>query len=143
RHWVDRHEIQRIHNSALATAISVLADRIEGITGKEWLTDAPTRELVRERAAKLVAHILKPVSEKSETDVSIPTEVKEDADLILSLLIGAMPRPGSARLVGTVIIDDRGLASILQDLARKLGEGSVNVRAPDFLVARRKQKGRN
>ncbi len=51
-----------------------------------------------------------------------------------------MPRPGSPTFgaVG-IVIDDRGLAMIMQDLARHLGEGSVNVRAPDFLVVRRRQ----
>jgi len=136
--WVNQHEIQ-IHNSLLGTAIAVLADRIEGITNKSWIDDLLTRQLVRERAEQLVAHILSPLSKP----VAVPAEVKEDANLILTLLKGAMPRPGSPTFgaVG-IIIDDRGLAMIMQDLARYLGEGSVNVRAPDLLVARRKQKGR-
>jgi hypothetical protein len=137
RHWVDRHEIPQIHNSALSTAVAVLADRIERITNATWLADPATRELVRDRVEQLVSHILTPLSER----VTIPPEAKEDADLILKLLKGAMPRPGSPTFgaVG-IIIDDRGLAMIMQDLARHLGEGSINVRAPDQLVARRKQK---
>jgi hypothetical protein len=137
QHWVRRYEDQRIYNSALGVAVAVLADRIEGITGKRWATDPvtreladpATRELVRECAVKLVAHILTPLATKR---VTIPAELKDDANLILALLVGAMPRPGSARLAGTVVIDDRGLALILQDLARHLGEGSVSVRAVDL-----------
>jgi hypothetical protein len=136
QHWVDRHQIRQVHNSALGTAVAVLADRIEDIIGKKWISDPLTREVVRDRVEGLVSHILTPLSKH----VTIPAEVKEDADLILSLLKGAMPRPGSPRLGGgTVIIDDRGLEIILKDLARDLGEGSVNVRAPDLLVARRER----
>src|SRR5262249_894810 len=133
--WVNQHEI-RIHNSLVGTAVAVLADRIEGITDKSWIDDLLTRQLIRERAEQLVAHILSPLSKP----VAVPAEVKEDADLILTLLKGAMPRPGSPTFgsVG-IIIDDRGLAMIMQDLARHLGEGSVNVRAPDPLVAWRKR----
>lgn len=138
--WVEHHAITNRHNSLLGTAVAVLADRIEqDVTHRKWLNDAATRELVRDRAVKLVSHILTPLSKR----VAIPAKVKEDADLILSLLVGAMPRPGSPTLLGMVIIADRGLASILQDLAKDLGDGSVNVRAaPDELVARRQQKGK-
>lgn len=140
RHWVERHEIPSLYNSALGTAVAVLADRIEGITGKKWPADLATRKLVHDRAEKLVSHILRPLEVKEGADPTVSAEIKEDADLILSLLMGAMPRPGSPRFgaVG-IIIDDRGLAMILQDLARHLGEGSINVRAPDLLVAQRKQ----
>ena len=136
--WDERHEIQQVHNTALGTAVSVLADRIEVITGKKWIDDAPTREVVRDRIERLVSHVLSPISKVT----NVPAEIKEDADLVLSLLMHAMPRPGSPRFAGMVIIDDRGLANIMEDLARDLGEGSVSVRAPDLLVARREQKGR-
>jgi hypothetical protein len=139
QHWVKQYEIRHVHNSKLGTAIAVLADRIEGVTGKAWVNDLLTRQVVRECAERLVSHILSPLPET----VTIPAEVKQDADLVLSLLMGAMPRPGSPSFgaVG-IIIDDRGLAMILQDVARHLGEGSVDVRALPELVARRKQRGR-
>jgi hypothetical protein len=136
QYWVYRHQIQRVQNSALGAAVAVLADRIEEITSKSWTSDPLTRELVRDRAVKLVSHILTPLSKQ----VAIPAELKEDADLILSLLLGAMPRPGSARLAGTVVIDDRGLALILQDLARDLGEGSVKVRAVNLSAAKGRRR---
>jgi len=147
RHWVDRHEIPHIHNSALATAISVLADRIEGISSrfqdmsdKTWLNDAITREVVRDRVQKLVRHALAPLSER----VTIPKEVKEEADLILKLLKHAMPRPGYVApkfwQQGTVIISDQGLAAILQDLGRDTGrKGRVNIETRPELVAWQKR----
>jgi predicted DNA-binding protein len=138
--WIERHEIPQLHTSALATAVAVLADRIERITRKKWTDDPLTRQLVRERAERLISHIVSPLSEP----VTIPVEVKEDVDLILKLLIGAMPRPGSPTFgaVG-IIIDDRGFASILQDLARDLGEGDVNIRAlPALTTQRKQQKGK-
>ena len=49
------------------------------------------------------------------------------------------PTGDAEKVVLSVIIDDRGLEIILKDLARDLGEGSVNVRAPDLLVARRER----
>jgi hypothetical protein len=131
RHWVDRHEIPDIHNSALATAISVLADRCETISGKSWIDDAMTRQLLRDRALNLVRHVLAPLSSKR---VAIPKEVKEEADLVLKLL------RRDFGTTGTVIIDDQGLATILQDLSRHLGKGRVNVETRPELVARRKQE---
>lgn len=133
--WVNHHAIPHVHNSLLGTLVAVMADRIEGITGARWTDDAATREVVREYVERLISHILQPLSER----VTISAEVREGADLILLLLKGAMPRPGSPRLVGRIIIDDRGLADIMEDAARHLGEGSVNVGAPDLLVARREQ----
>jgi hypothetical protein len=138
RHWIDRHEIPQIHNSALATAVAVLADRIECITGKRWTTDLLTREVVREHIERLVSHLLPPPPEP----VAVPADIKEVAGLLLSLLIHSMPRPGSRRFAGAVIIDDPGLATILQDLARDLGEGHVDVRTLPDLVARRERKKR-
>jgi hypothetical protein len=141
RHWVDRHELPHVHNSALATAIAVLADRIEDFGGTTWVDDPMTREVVRDRVQRLVRHVLAPLSER----VTIPKEVKEHADLVLKLLKHAMPRPGyvAPRFweKGTVIIDDQGLATILQDLARDLGGGrAVNIETRPALVARRERK---
>src|SRR5215472_7671990 len=118
-------------DSALATAVSVLADRCETISGKSWVDDAMTRQLLRDRALNLVRHILAPLSSKR---VAIPKEVKEEADLVLKLL----RRDFGTR--GTVIIDDQGLATILQDLSRHLEKGRVNVETRPELVARRKQE---
>jgi hypothetical protein len=138
RHWVDRHEIRQVHNSALAAAIAVLADRIERITCKKWIDDPLTRELVREHVERLVSHLLPQAPEP----VAVPAEIKEDAGLLLSLLIHSMPQAGSRRFLGTVIIDDPGLATILQDLGRKLGKGKVKIETRPELVARREQKAR-
>jgi hypothetical protein len=66
--------------------------------------------------------------------VAIPKEVKEEADLVLKLL------RRDFGTTGTVIIDDQGLATILQDLSRHLGKGRVNVETRPELVARRKQE---
>ena len=137
QYWVGRHQIGQAHNSLFGTAVAVLADRIEGVSGKTWLDDAMTRELVRSRVVKLVCHILTPLSKR----VTIPAEVRKDADVVLTLLKAAMPRPGSPRLGRpTVIIDDQGLATILQDLGWGLGEGRVNVETRPALVARREQE---
>jgi hypothetical protein len=136
RHWVERHEIRQIHNSALATAIAVLADRIERSTGKKWIDDSVTREVVREHVERLVSHLLPPTSEP----VAVPAGIREDAGLLLSLLIHSM---GSPRFMGTVIIDDPGLATILQDLDRDLGEGNVSIETRPELVARRERKERS
>jgi hypothetical protein len=138
RHWVDRHEIPQVHNSALAAAIAVLADRIERLTGQKWTDDAPTREVVREHVERLVSHLLPPTSEP----VAVPAGIREDAGLLLSLLIHSMPRAGSPRFLGTVIIDDPNLATLLQDLGRHLGEGKVNIETRPELVARRERKER-
>src|SRR5262249_5261511 len=62
RHWVDRYEAPQLHNSALGTAVAVLADRIERITNATWLAEPATRELVRDRLQELVAHVLTPLS---------------------------------------------------------------------------------
>jgi hypothetical protein len=138
RYWVDRHQIWQAHNSLFGTAVAVLVDRIEGVSGKTWLDDAMTRELVRSRVVKLVCHILTPLSKR----VTIPAEVRKDADVVLTLLKAAIPRPGSPRLGRpTVIIDDQGLATILQDLGGwGLGEGRVNVETRPALVARRERE---
>jgi hypothetical protein len=135
--WVERHEISAIHTSAFAVAIAVLADRVEGLTDKKWIDDPLTRQVVREHVQELVSHVLSPLSET----VATPADVKEEAGLILALLKHAMPRPGylAPRFWdrGTVIIDDRGLAAIVQDLARDLGEGRVNIETRPELVAGR------
>jgi hypothetical protein len=137
QYWVDRHQIWQAHNSLLGTAVAVLADRIEGVSGKPWLDNAMTREVVRSRVVKLVSHILTPLSKR----VTIPAEVTEGADLVLTLLKAAMPRPGSPRLGRpTVIIDDQGLVTILQDLGWGLGEGCVNIETRPVLVARRERE---
>jgi len=135
-HWVKRHEIPQLHNSALATAISLLADRIERLTGQSWMDHPLTREVVREHVERLVAHILSPLGKP----VTVPQEIKEDAGILLTLLIHAIPRPGSRRLEGTVIVDDPGLAMLVNDLARHLGSEPANVETRPALVARREQR---
>ncbi len=130
KHWINRHEIPQLHNSALANAVSPLADRIERLTGQSWVDDALTRKVVREHVERLVAHILSPLDES----VTVPAEIEEDAGILLTLLIHAISRPGSRRLQGTVIVDDPGLAMLTNDLAR--------VETRPELVARREQRER-
>jgi hypothetical protein len=144
KHWVNRHEIPQLYNSALGFAIAVLADRIERITGGKWAADPGgkgaadpmTREIVREHVEQLVSHLLPP----SPEPIAIPVDIKEDAGLLLTLFIHSISRAGSQRFAGTVIIDDPGLATILNDLAWHLGDGSAaNVETRHELVDRRKQ----
>jgi hypothetical protein len=141
--WDKRSEVRSLHTEALATAVAVLADRIEEATGKRWLDDSLTSQLVRERVEQLVAHLIPPPAEP----VSVPGEIKEAADLVLTLLKAAVPRPGSPRLGGAVIIDDRGLATIMNELALNVGgikrsADLPNVRALPELVARRDRQRR-
>jgi hypothetical protein len=136
--WVKRHESPQLHNSTLAYTISLLADRIERLTGRSWMDHAPTREVVREHVERLVAYLLLPLA----GPVTVPAEVKEDAGVLLALLIHAIPRPGSRRLAGTVIVDDPDLAMLTNDLARKWGCRPANVETRPALVARQKQKER-
>jgi len=141
--WDRRGEVRSLHTEALATAVAVLADRIEEATGKRWLDDPLTSQLVRERVEQLVAHLIPTPTEPA----SVPAEIKEAADLVLTLLKAAVPRPGSPRLVGTVIIDDRGLTTIMNDLARDVGGSKrsdefPNVRALPALIARRDRQRR-
>jgi hypothetical protein len=135
RHWVNRHEIPQLYNSALATAIAVLADRIERITGEKWTADPLTHEVVREHVERLVSHLLPPAPQP----IAVPADIKKDAELLLSLLIHSMSRDGSRRFAGTVIIDDPGLVTILQDLARDLGDGRAIIETRSELVARRER----
>jgi hypothetical protein len=141
--WLRRGEVRSLHTEALATAVAVLADRIEEATGKQWVRDPVTAQLVRERVEQLVAHLMPTLGKP----VSVPAESKEAADLVLTLLKAAVPRPGSPRLVGAVIIDDRGLATIVSDLARDVGGSKhpdefPDVRALPALVARRDRQRR-
>jgi hypothetical protein len=133
--WVKRHEIPQLHNSALGHTISLLADRIERLTGQSWMDDPPTREVVREHVERLVTRLLSPLA----GPVTVPAEVKEDAGVLLALLTHVIPGPGSRRLAGTVIVDDPDLAMLTNDLARKWGTGPANVETRPALVARRKQ----
>lgn len=136
--WVSRHAKSRDHNSRLGNAVAAIADRVEEITGKSWLDDALTRQVLREHVQKLVSHILLPLSKP----VAVPADIKEEAGLILALLKHVIPRPGVRRLLGTVIIDDPALAMISQELNRELGDGRANVETRPFLVARRMQQRR-
>ncbi len=136
--WVNRHAIPQLHNSVLAHTISLLADRIERLTGQSWMDHSVTREVVREHVERLVAHLLSPLA----GPVTVPVEVKEDAGVLLALIIHVIPRPGSRRLEGTVIVDDPDLAMLMNDLAQKWGTGPANVETRPALVARRKQKER-
>jgi hypothetical protein len=132
--WVNRHEISRRHNSRLGMTIAVLADHVEDITEKSWLEDPLTRQVVGEHVGELVSHILSPLSEP----VAVPADVKEEAGLILAVLKHVIPRPGSRRLAGTVILDDPGFATFLQGVAREEGVPS-NVETRPVLVAQREQ----
>jgi hypothetical protein len=133
--WVNRNAISRVHNSRLGIAIAVLADGVEEITDKSWIDDALTRQVVRELVLELVSHILRPLTEP----VAVPADIKEGAGLRLALLKHVT---GTPTFAGTVIIDDPGLAMILQGLDRNLGDGRANVETRPELVARRKQKQR-
>jgi hypothetical protein len=134
--WVNRHK--QLHNSALAHTISLLADRIERLTGRSWMDHPPTGELVREHVERLIAHFLSPLA----GPVTVSAEVREHAGILLALLIHAIPRPGSRRFEGTVIVDDPELALLINDLAQKWGTEPANVETRPALVTRRKQKGR-
>jgi hypothetical protein len=134
--WVNRHESPQLHNSALAHTISLLADRIERLTGHSWMDHSLTREVVRRNVARLVAHLLSPLA----GPVTVPAEVKKDAGILLALLIHAIPRPGSRRFEGTVIVDDPELAILTNDLARKWGAPPANVETRPALVTRRKKE---
>jgi hypothetical protein len=140
--WDRRGEMRSLHIEALATAIAVLADRIEEATGKRWVDDPLTSQLVRERIEQLVGHLIPAPA----APVSVPIEIKEAADLVLTLLKAAVPRPGSPRLVGAVIIDDRGLATIISELALNVGMKRLDelpdVRTLPALVARRERQRR-
>jgi hypothetical protein len=140
--WDRRGEVRSLHTEALATAVAVLADRIEETTGKQWIDDPLTAQLVRERVEQLVAHLIP----TSAGPVSVPAEIKEAANLVLILLKAAVPRPGSPRLGGNVIIDDRGLATIVNELALYVGRVPAdqlpNVRTLPELVARRDRRRR-
>jgi len=145
--WVNRHK--QLHNSVLAYTISLLADRIEHLTGRSWMDHPPTRELVHEHVDRLIAHLLSPLAGPVtvSAEVTQPKEeewkgLKEDAGILLALLIHAIPRPGSRRFEGTVIVDDPELAMLVNDLAQKWGTEPANVETRPALVARRKQKGR-
>jgi len=131
--WVYRNAISRFHNSRLGIAIAVLADRVEEITKKSWIDDPLTRQVVCELLLELMSHILRPLSKP----VTVPADIKEQAGLILTLLKHVT---GSPSFVGTVIIDDPGLAMILQDLNRNLGSRRANVETRPALIARRKQQ---
>jgi hypothetical protein len=141
--WDRRGEVRSLHTEALATAVAVLADRIEEATGKRWLDDPLTSQLVRERVEQLVAHLIPAPAEPA----SVPAEIKEAADLVLTLLRAAVPRPGSPSLgrVG-VIVADRGLEMIVTELALRVGRSPPNqlpnVRTLPGLVARRDRQRR-
>jgi len=129
--WVKRHESSQLHNSHLAHTIKVLIDGIERLTGHSWMDHALTRQVVREYVERLVARVLLPLAKR----VTVPAEVKEEAETLLTLFIHAT---GSRRLAGTVIVDDRDLAILTNDLAQKWGT-PANVETRPALVARRKQ----
>jgi hypothetical protein len=139
--WLRRGEVRGRHTEALATALAVLVDRIEEATGRQWLDNSLTGQLVREYAEQLIAHFIPTPAEP----VSVPAEIRETADLVLTLLKAAVPRPGSPSLgrIG-VIIDDRGLETIISDLARDVGRSNEfpNVRALPALIARRDRQRR-
>jgi predicted DNA-binding protein len=139
-----RAEIRSLYTEALARAVAVLADRIEEATGKQWLNDPLTSQLVREYADQLIAHLIPAPAEP----VSVPAEIRETANLVLTLLKIAVRRPGSPSLgaVG-VIIDDPDLAATVSDLARDIGGAKrsdefPNVRTLPELVARRDRQRR-
>jgi hypothetical protein len=132
--WVKRHESSQLPNSHLAHTIKALVDGIERLTGHSWIDHPLTREVVREYVGRLVAQLLSPLSES----VTVPAEVKEEAEPLLTLLIHAT---GSRRLAGTVIVDDPELVLLVNDLAQKWGT-PANVETRPELVARRKQKRR-
>jgi hypothetical protein len=132
--WVKRHESPRLHNSRLAHTISVLADGIERLTGHSWMDHPLTRQIVRAYVERLVADVLSPLAKP----ITIPAEVKEEAEPLLAVLIHAT---GSRRLAGTVIVDDPELAILAHDLALRWGT-EPNVETRPALVARRKQKQR-
>jgi len=117
----------------LAHTIGLVADHIERLTGHSWVDDPVTGEVVREYVVRSVSHLLPSAPEP----VTVPAELKEEADHLLALLIHAIPRPGSQKLAGVVIIDDPDLAMLITDLARKWGAPDVKTRPA--LVARRKQ----
>jgi predicted transcriptional regulator len=144
KHWIKRGEVRSLPTEAVASAIAVLMDRIEEITNKQWVNNPLTAQLIRERVKRLIAHLI-PVPAKP---VKVPPEIKEDADRVLTLLKAAVWRPGSPRLVGTVIIDDRGLATTISDLARDVGGAKdpdqfPNVRVLPLAAARREQERKN
>src|SRR5205807_10244653 len=97
--------------------------------------DELRRQVVRELVLELVSHIRRPVTEH----VAVPADIKEGGGLRLALVKRVT---GAPTFAGTVIIDDPGLAMILQGLDRNLGDGRANVETRPELVARRKQKQR-
>src|SRR5262249_50531124 len=129
--WNKRHESPKLHNSHLARTITVLAESIERLTGHSWIDHPLTRQVVREYIERLVARVLSPLAKR----VTVPVEVKEEAETLLTLFIHAT---GSRRLAGTVIVDDRDLAILTNDLAQKWGT-PANVETRPALVTRRKQ----
>jgi hypothetical protein len=135
--WVHRFAISRRHNSRLGMAVAAMADRIEEITDKSWIDDSLTRQVVREHVQEWVSHILSPLSEP----VDVPADIKEGAGLVLALLKDVT---GSRKFLGAVIIDDPGLAMILQDLnlAPGFGDERVHVETRPALFAGRKQDDR-
>src|SRR5215813_7438138 len=125
--WVKLHESPQLHNSHLASTISVLADSIERLMGHSWIDHPLTLQVVREYIERLVARVLSPLTKP----VPVPSEIKEDAEPFLALLIHAT---GSRRLGGTVIVDDPELAMLTNDLAQKWGT-DANVKTHPDLVA--------
>ena len=126
--WVERHANSRPHNSRLASAIAALADYVEEITGKSWIDDSLTRQVLREHIQELVSHTLSPLSEPE----AVPADIKEDLWMVLEVLKHSMKR----KYDGTVIIDDPKLRVIAQFLG-------ADVETRPALVARRmQQKGR-
>ena len=137
-------KMRSAHTEAFARAVAVLADRIEEVTGKRWIDDPLTAQLVRERVGMLVAHIILAPPQP----IAAPAEITEAADLVLTLLKAAVWRPGSPRLAGMVVIDDADLATAVSDLARDIAGAPSradfpNIVALDPLVARRDQEMRD
>ena len=129
--WVRRHAISRWHNSRLGHAIEALADYVERLTGKSWVDDSLTRQVLREHLQELVSYVLSPLSES----VAVPADINKETWLVLEVLKHAMSRKFS----GMVIIDDPRLATIAQFLS----DGLANVETRPELVDRRmRQKGR-
>jgi hypothetical protein len=134
--WLKRPE-RSPYTETLTAAIAVFIRRIEEAAGTPWTDDPAIGQLVRAGVERLVAHIF-PTPAKL---AAVPAEVKEEADLVLTLLTAAVPRPGSPRLPGGVIIDDEDLATAVSDLARHIGGKQFpNVRTLPELVARRNRE---
>jgi C-terminal processing protease CtpA/Prc len=98
----------------------------------------PHSSYMDSNVTSLVAHLM------PKESVDIPADLKEAAAFRLQLLIHATTSLGSPRpFMGTVIIDDVGLARFLSDLSRRLGIGrGPKIETRPELVARREQQER-